>query len=177
MNDISKAYGSGLFQLASENGTVKETLDETRALGKLFERSYLRILADPSYSKEERIGMVSAALDGKVSREVANFVKLMTERNLALEIPSCFKEYENLYYETEGIIRVTAESAVELSGDQKTRLEEKLSKNLGRPVEVTYRLNHSLVGGMRLLFEGKRIDETIKKKLRDISTRLSRTVI
>lgn len=177
MNGIVEEYSRGLFALAEEEKTERLLLDETRALSPLFTDEYVHLLINPNIPKEERVALISEALDGRVNGHLASFVKLMTERGHATEIRDCFKEYERLYYETSGIVRVTAESTVELTDAQKKKLAEKLSAHVGGDVEITYVINRSLIGGMRLSYGGRLIDVSVKKKLDEISARLSGTVV
>lgn len=177
MNDIVKEYGAGLYELAAEEGIEADMLAELRALTPLFSREYVRLLIDPATPKAERVALVSDALGGRASEYVVNFVKLMTERGLATEITDCFAEYERLYYQTSGIVRVTAESPLELTDAQKARLSEKLASHLGSPVEVTYAVNRSLIGGMRLSYDNKLIDDSVSYKLKMLAERLSDVVV
>lgn len=177
MNEIVKEYGGGLYALAEEAGLEKVILSETRMLSPLFTDEYVHLLINPDVPKTERISLVGEILDGRVHQYVVNFVKLMTERGIANEIRGCFDEYERLYYEVSGIVRVTAESTVELSDAQKARLEEKLSSRVGCTVEVDYVINRALIGGMRISYNNKFIDDSTATKLKEIGERLSGVVL
>ena len=173
MNEIVNEYGSGLFALAEEEKLTVQFLHQVRVLAPLFTDEYVHLLINPDIAKEERVALVGEALAGQVHTYLVNFVKLMTERGLATEIKPCFAEYERLYYETTGIVRVTAESAVALTDDQKARLESKLASHLGHPVEVSYRITPALLGGMRLSYNNKRIDSSVASRLKEIGDRLA----
>ena len=177
MNEIVMEYGSGLFSLCSEEGIEKTVLSETRSLAPLFTDEYVRLLINPNIPKDERISLVAQSFDGRIHQYLSNFLKLMTERGLATEIRACFDEYERLYYETSGIVRVTAESTVSLTDAQKEKLEKKLSAHIGHPVEIDYRINGSLIGGMRISYNNKLIDDSVATKLREIGEKLSGTVV
>lgn len=177
MNEIITEYGGGLFLLAAEEDLADRILEETRALAPLFTPEYTYLLINPNIPKEKRIALVSELLDGRVHPYTANFVKLMTERRLASQIRACFAEYERLYYEQFQIVRVLAESAVPLSDEQKKRLEEKLEKHIGQRIEVSYETNSSLIGGMRIRYSNRELNDSIRKKLDVIGAKLSDTVI
>ncbi len=173
MNDIVREYAAGLFALAEEDGISEEILSETRALSPLMTRDYRRLLSDPEIAKTERLRLVGEALEGRVHPYLLNFVCLMTERGLAAEIPACFGEYESLWREAYHVLRVKAESAVELSGEQKERLEERLSSRTGCRVEVEYAVNPALIGGMRLFYDNRQLDDTVRRRLSDIAEKLA----
>ncbi len=177
MNDIITEYGGGLFALASEEHIEETLLYETRALSELLTPEYLHLLINPALPKEKRISMAGELLDGRVHQYISNFVKLMIERSLAGEIVSCFGEFERLYYEKFGIIKVRAESAVELSGEQKKKLAAKLEENTGKTVEIEYVIDKTLIGGMRLVFSDRLLDDSIKLKLSEIGGALSAVVV
>lgn len=176
-NEIIKEYGGGLFALAEEEGLEKQLLDESRVLAQTLTREYTRLLIDPNLTKDERVSVVGELLDGRVHPYLANFVKLMTERRLAAELSGCFGEFERLYYKKFKIIRVLAESAIELNATQKKRLEDKLAKHTGCQTEVIYRINSELIGGMRLFYDNREIDDSIKSRLDEIGAVLSDTVV
>ena len=173
MNEIVKEYAAGLFALAREEHEEDRLLAETRALAPLFTREYARMLTDPELPKSERIRLVGEALDTRVSPHLSSFVKLMTERSLASEIRACFAEYENLWCEAFGVVRVRAESAVELSDRQKAALEARLCEKLGKRVLAEYAVDPSLIGGMRIFYDNRRIDDTVKNRLAEIAQRLA----
>ncbi|MBQ4354646.1 MAG: ATP synthase F1 subunit delta [Clostridia bacterium] len=177
MNEIITEYGGGLFLLAEEEGLEDQLLGETRMLASLLTADYTRLLINPNLPKEQRIAIVGELLDGRVHPYMANFVKLMTERRLASALKGCFGEYERLYYEKFRVVRVLAESAVELSEAQKKRLEEKLTAHTGCRIEVRYSINPSLIGGMRLFYNNREINDSIKSRLTEIGAVLSDTVV
>ena len=109
MNVITNEYGRGLYSLAEEKNIVEGMLNEIRAVSSLFTQEYIHLLINPDIPKDERISLVGNALDGRVCDYLSNFVKLLTERGLASEIKGCFDVFEDLYYESNNIVRVTAE--------------------------------------------------------------------
>lgn len=177
MNEIITEYGGGLFALALEEGLCDRFLEETRILAPLMNADYTRLLINPNIPKEKRIAIAGELLDGRVHPYIANFVKLMTERRLALSLGDCFREFERLYKEHFSVVTVIAESAVELTEGQKKRLEEKLTAHTGCRIEVNYTVTPSLIGGMRLFYSNREIDDTIKSRLTEIGAVLSDTVV
>ena len=154
-----------------------EILLEIRVLSGKLNKPYLRLLVNPEIPKSERIGLACELLDGKVQPYLANFVKLMVARSLALELADAFEEYERLYFEHQAILKVTVESAVPLTDLQKAKLVDKLTRRTGQTVEIEYEVTPSLIGGMKLTYAGKTVDGTVKKSLGEITTALTGTEI
>ena len=177
MNEIVREYAAGLYALAEEDGVSEEILAEVLALAPLFTKEYRRLLSDPEVPKADRVRLAGEALEGRVHPYVVNFVRLMTERGLASEIPACFREYEELWCAANNVLKVKAESAVELSTEQREKLEERLSARVGRKVTVEYSVNPALLGGMRLFYDNRQLDDTVRRRLSDIADRLSGAMV
>ena len=173
MNEIVREYSAGLFALAREERLEERILAESRALAPLFTRDYTRLLSDPDIPKAERIRLIGEALEGRVHPHLVHFVQLLTERGAASEIPACFAEYEELWCAEHDVVRVRAETAVEMTDEQKDRLTERLAAKTGRHVIVSFALNPSLLGGVRLFYDNRQIDSTVRRRLDEIGERLA----
>ena len=177
MNEIVKEYAMGLYALAAEEGICEEILAETDFLSPLIEGEYTRLLMNPNIPLSERVGLVDELLSGKVHKYTENFVKLMTSRGYSAYIPEAFAEYRRIWREENGIITAMAESAFPLSEEQKKQLEQKLSERTGRRVEVKFSIDPSLIGGVKLSYNNKLIDDTVRERLDSVAKRLSETTI
>lgn len=175
MNDAAKEYGGALFELALEEGMDGEILGEVRAIRALFEenREYVRLLSSPNIPKDERVRCLDQLLLGRVHPYTLNFLKIITERGHIPSVYGCFDEYEKLYYDTHGIIRAKAESAVELSESQKKRLTERLEALTGKQVELSCFVNPGLIAGVRLTVSNKLYEGSIRAKLTSIGESLA----
>ena len=177
MNDTAREYGGGLFELAVDEGLEETLLAETRVLRGIFEPAYLHLLTTPGISKAERVGLVSEALDGRVHPYLVNFVRIMVERGSAYELPDCFDEYERRYFRHRGIIRAKAESAVPLTDGQREKLTARLEARTGKKIELTCVVTPDLLGGIRLSFDNRLLDDTARAKLKTIAGSLSGAVL
>ena len=64
MTKTARLYGGSLYDLASEEKLTEEMLEQLDMVRALFkeEPSYLRLLAEPSIPKTERVGLIHTAL-------------------------------------------------------------------------------------------------------------------
>ncbi len=89
----------------------------------------------------------------------------------------CVAAYRGQYNQDNGILPVTAVTAVPMRGDQKTRLMDKLHQITGQRIELLNRIDPSVLGGMRLDYDGKRMDDTVSQRLDTIGRMLKNTVL
>ncbi|MBQ8647080.1 MAG: ATP synthase F1 subunit delta [Oscillospiraceae bacterium] len=166
MSEIAKLYGGALYDLAAEEGLEAELLAQQETLLELMaaEPDWLRLLAIPSIPKPERTALLGEALAG-AHPYLINFAKILCEREAIGEWPACCKEYRRRYNAAHGIVTATATAALPLTGDQKARLEAKLSAMTGKQVQVAVKVDPDCLGGIRLDLDGVQLDGTLKSRL------------
>ncbi len=167
VNNFSREYGTALYNLAVEENTSETVFNEFSELAKLFEASpdFIRYVSIPSFPKSERVDLVGKVFEGKIDRSLLNFLKLLSEKRRMASVGKCYEVYKELYCADNGILPVKAYSAVALSDQQKKRLSEQLERKTGRKVLLEAFTDPSCIGGIRLEYDGKRYDASVRGKL------------
>ena len=167
MTGIGGNYGEALYSLAKEEGLAEQILAEMKMLDTAFsqEPAFLRLLATPNLSKAERCGIIDESFRGRVHPYVLNFLKLLAEKGHVRYFNDCVKAYRQQYNADNGIISVLAVSAVALSDDQTQRLHSKLEAVTGKKIELRCQVDETCLGGVRLDYDGRRVDGTVKNRL------------
>lgn len=179
MTRVGSVYGQALYDLAKDENLSKVILEELTALKNIFRenRDYVRLLSVPNLSKEERCSLVDEAFSGKVHAYVLNFLKILTEKGYVSRFADCADAYRDLYNEDNGILPVTAVSALPLTEDQTQRLTAKLSSLTGKTIELGNVVDPACLGGIRLDYDGTRMDDTVLHRLESIRSLLKNTVL
>ena len=179
MTQVGTTYAEALYVLAKDEGLEDVILEELTALGAGFEEepAFARLLSAPNLSKEERCGILDKSFRGKVQPYVLNFLKILTEKGYARHFTDCCKAYRDLYNQHHGILPVTAVTALALTEDQSARLARKLSAITGKTVDLHNRVDPAVLGGVRLDYDGKRVDGTVESRLKAVDKLLKNTVL
>ena len=179
MTQAGSVYGEALYQLCLEEGLTHQVLSQLRCLQQGFasEPDFIRLLASPSITKEERCSILDQSFRGKIHTYVLNFLKLLTEKGYIRHFDDCCKAFVTIYNIDNGVLPVTAVTALELTQLQTQRLTEKLATVTGKKIELTNRVDPAVIGGMRLDYDGKRLDDTIAHRLDAIRSLLQNTVL
>ena len=179
MSQIGNAYAQALYSLVRDEGDTKSVLQQLAALEESFraEPDFLRLLDTPNLSKEQRCRILDDSFRGKVDPYVLNFMKLLTERGYIKHFADCCKAFRAQYNEDNGILPVHAVTAVALTQGQADKLREKLCAITGKTVELICRTDPGCLGGIRLDYDGKRIDGTVKSRLDGMAALLKNTVL
>lgn len=179
MTQIGINYAHALYDLAAEENLTADILEQLQALDAGFsaEPSFLRLLSAPNVPKQERCDVVDRSFRNNVHPYVLNFLKLLTERGYARYFSDCCKAYEAQYNLDNGILPVCAVTAVPLQPNQSARLTEKLQTITGKTVKLHNRVDPACLGGVRLTYDGKQVDGTVKSRLDAIGNLLKNTVL
>ena len=169
-------YGLALYALAKDEQLDKEILEQLQVLDTAFsqEPDFLRLLATPNLSKEERCSLVDDSFRGKVHPYVLNFLKVLTEAGIARTFGACCQAYRQQFNEDNNIIRVQAVTAMALSETQIEKLSQKLTQVTGKTVDLHFRIDPECLGGIRLDYDGKQVDGTVKNRLDNLRNELMR---
>ena len=179
MTQIGSVYGEALYTLALEEGLSASILDELSVLAASFqaEPDFIRLLASPNLSVQERCNILDDSFRGKVQPYVLNFLKILTEKGYMRHFSDCCKAYEESYNRDNGILPVTAITAVSLTPAQAEKLTKKLCGITGKQVKLYNRVDPAVLGGVRLDYDGKRLDDTVSHRLDAIRSLLKDTVL
>lgn len=174
----AKNYGDGLFMLTEELGETEQVKEDFELLCTAIQNNpeFLQLLDTPALSREERIEMIEKAF-GKLSRNLVNLFKILSERRSAYLIHKIKDSYMMSYDVSRGIERVEAISIIPLTIEQINKLTVKLEDLTGKKIIVNNTIDPSILGGMKLRYLGQQIDSSIKTKLDKFDKSLKDLVI
>ena len=179
MTQVGNVYGEALYDLAMSEALSHNILQELAVLEESFRQNpeFLRLLAAQSIPKQERCQILDNSFRGKVHAYVLNFLKILTEKGYMRYFSDCCDAYTDHFDQDNGILRVNAVSAVELSADQKDKLKAKLSRITGKEIALRTRIDPAVLGGIRLDYDGQRLDDTVSHRMDAIRDLLNNTVL
>ena len=179
MTQVGSVYGEALYTLALEEKLSAQILEELSVLEQSFraEPDFIRLLSTPNLSVQERCNILDNSFRGKVHAYVLNFLKILTEKGYMRHFFDCCKAYEESYNRDNGILPVTAITAVSLNPAQAERLTAKLCQTCGKQVKLYNRVDPEVLGGVRLDYDGKRLDDTVSHRLDAVRRLLKNTVL
>ena len=179
MTEVGNVYGESLYELAKEENLSKLMVEQLTALQTAFrqEPDFIRLLSSPNLTKAERCQILDDSFRGKVHAYLLNFLKILTEKGYMRYFSDCCDAFTEHFDQDNGILRVNAVSAVELTAQQKDKLTQKLSRITGKEVALRTRIDPRVLGGIRLDYDGQRLDDTVSHRLDAIRNVLDKTVL
>ena len=179
MSQAATTYAQALYDLAKEEGLADVIGSQLEVLRQSFEQEpdFLRLMTAANLSKQERCQILDDSFRGKTEPYVLNFMKILTEKGYMRHFGDCAKAYRQIYNADHGILPVRAVTAVPMTGEQVLRLTKKLEQLTGKTVDLSCRVDPEVMGGVRLDYDGKRVDGTVRSRLDAVGNMLKNTVL
>ncbi len=179
MTEVGSVYGESLYELARDESLAQTIGQQLEAMQESFrqESDFVKLLASPSLTKMERCQILDDSFRGKVHAYLLNFMKILTERGYIRYFSDCCDAYTQRYNQDNGILPVTAVTAVALSAAQAEQLTQKLNQITGKQIALRNRIDPSVYGGVRLDYDGQRLDDTVSHRMDAIRDLLNKTVL
>jgi F-type H+-transporting ATPase subunit delta len=109
----------------------------------------------------------------KVGSKTKRFLLLLVENSRLMLLRDILDSLPVLWNEEQGIATFEVSSVVPLNENQKNRLEEKLAQLEKRPVALSYKLDHSLIGGLSIRKGNIVYDASIQGDLERIKQKIA----
>ncbi|MDY3251063.1 MAG: ATP synthase F1 subunit delta [Candidatus Choladocola sp.] len=165
---VSKTYGDALFDMAVEENRMDSLMEEITLLEAVLKenKDFEKILIHPEIPLEEKLQVVEDVFKGRISDALTGLLRIVVTKGRYKELPDIFayfiarvKEYKKI-----GVAEVT--SAVELGGEQKKKIEQKLLDTTRyETMEIAYKVDPEKIGGLMIRIGDRIVDSTIRSRL------------
>lgn len=174
----AQGYGKALFELSQENQTEVQVRRQVQLVDDVLHQNpeYITLMDTPALSTREKCALLHAAFE-KLDAMLNNFLSILCEKRSFYRFHACAQAYYDAYDEAKNILRATAITAVAMKQRQCKALGEKLSELTGKNVELTNRIDPSVIGGVTLRYEGMQIDDSIRSRLDTLRRTLAETIV
>ena len=171
---IDLTYGTALFEAAGETGRTDLINEEAGQLLELFrqEPDLHKFVNSPGIAAEEKKSVLENIFRGRICDELLNFLFILTDKGRMVHFEKIIKFYRKLLDKQEGVSYGTVFSAAPLTDEHISKLEEDASKFFRVNVKLANEIDPKLIGGVKLLVEGKLIDASVRKRFDDLSSQI-----
>ncbi len=173
---VSKVYGDALFETAMEKDRIDVLYEEIVSLVPVLEGNpeLMALLNNPRIVKEEKVTIIHQVFEGRVEEELMGFLTVVVEKDRQNDLIPIFAYFIQRVKEYKRIGTVSVTSAVELSEEQKARLQEKLLETTDYVMfEMNYQIDSALIGGMVIRIGDRVVDSSIHTRLYEMKKELS----
>lgn len=175
MEALARVYAESLFGVARERGTldiVHEQLGQFTDV--LAENREMEIFFfSPYFSSKEKLEGLNLAVSD-TDPDLFNFLELLVEKHRMPAIFRIRKRFDELYKNEKQKIEVTVTSAVELDPSVAEKVGAEVERQTGKEVELTSRVDESIIGGLVLQVGNMVLDASIRNSLEKLRRSVAR---
>ena len=167
-NSTSKSYALALYELARENSELDKIQDEINGLKVLLNKSpdFKRMILNPTVSKEEKNKVINQMSDKyNFCQTLKKFLGFLTVKNRLFFLNQIIDSFLNLVSSNKGELKAKLISSKELSKIEIERISKELSKDFRSELNIEYKYDPDLIGGLTIQVGSVMVDTSIKTKL------------
>lgn len=130
-------------------------------------------LLSPAVNKSRKQAVISRIADSLgVHRLIRNFLLVVVSHRRIHDLSGILKTFDLIIDERTGWLPADITSARELSPEQRADIERVLGTKLGKFIRAHYRVDPSLIGGVRARVASREYDASIRGKLESMREHL-----
>ena len=171
---VDLTYGSALFQAAEETGKKDLFLDEACQVLGIFEQEpdFYAFINYPAISAKEKKDVLKRVFEGRICQELLNLLYVLVDKGRTRHFPKIINAYKDMINHEEGYSYGTVYSVEALKPEQIVKFEEQTSELMKKKVKLENQLDPKLIGGVKILVDGRIIDASIRKRFQDLGSKI-----
>jgi len=172
---IANRYARALADVVAASGDYRKVLAELEEFeGAYRESPELREVFDsPAVTLAEKLKVLEAIGQRLGESAVSlNFLRVLLANYRMPLLEEAVQAFRKIANDRQGIVQVTITSASELSERERTNVAERFRKLTGKQVELDFRIESELLGGMRAQIGSTVYDGSVRGSLARIREQL-----
>jgi F-type H+-transporting ATPase subunit delta len=163
----SRRYASALLTAAVEGNFLDQIVGEFEVIKEVLHnsRDLTHTLRSPVVNGDKKIKILEEVFKGSVGDEMFVFLRLVTRKKRAGQLPEIIDEFQILLDERMGVVNADIVSAVTLSDEQSAELVARLESYTGKRVRANMSTNAAFIGGVSVKIGDTIFDGTISHQL------------
>jgi F-type H+-transporting ATPase subunit delta len=172
---VANRYARALFSLARDDDSVESTRSELADMARLLASNpeLHKRMFQPLHSVDERRRVLASVCErGGGSRTIQNFFSFLIDQRRLIAFAGICEEFGRLADEAAGRARAEVLTASPLRDEQRARLVETLNRRTGKQVDLSVRVDPSLLGGAIATVDGLVFDGSLRTQLAQLRVSL-----
>ena len=173
--ETSERYGRALFEVAKESSELEKVENDVKNFRSLLKNNseLNNFIQNPTHTIEIQnkvLNILSEKLD--FTKNLKNFFLLLIKKRRMFFVKKIIETFLNLCFKNRDEIKAFLISSKELSSSELENISNELSSSLGSTIRFDYKVDQSLIGGLKLQLGSFMIDTSIKNKLKKYEQRM-----
>lgn len=177
--DIIKIYATAFFDYAKESGLLELSFNEVLKLQEILQTNttLLEIISAPIYSYKEQMDLIEDITKSlSLSKELLNLLGILAENRRLYALSDILEKFNILLIEHSGNKIVEATINHEMYKEDQIIFKENLEKQLSLKIELSYKIDPSILGGVIIKMDNRMLDASLKTKFSNLISNIEREI-
>ena len=170
-NSTSKSYALALYELAKENSELNKVEDGIKGLKTLLNESsdFKEMVANPIIEREKKNKIIIEISDRYgFCQTLKKFLGFLTIKNRLFFLNQIIGSFLSFVSTSKGELKAKLFSSKKLSKEELEKISLDLSKNFKSALNIDYKYDPDLIGGLIVQIGSVMVDTSIRTKLKKL---------
>ncbi len=167
---VASRYAKSLLDLCKEKGLVEEVSNDMVLIDSACEqnRELILVLRSPIINQDKKIKILKAIFGNKVNKVTRLFMTLIISKGRAEVLHEITREFHKQYLEFKGIQKANVITTFKLDDRLKNEFKKIIKSLTNKDPDLYEEVSKDIIGGYILNIDDRRIDSSVKSKLKKI---------
>ena len=168
-SETANRYALALYELAKENSEIEAVEKDIRELLAAYNNSedLKNFIKNPTQSQSSQLEILNKILaQMSLSKIIKNFLSILVTKRRFFFLNTIILNFLSLISKKRGELKASLISSKDLTNEELKSLNTDLSQSIGTSVTFNYKVDETLIGGLKVQIGSLMIDTSIKNKLK-----------
>ena len=178
ISGVPGRYAAALFELAAEAKSIDKVAAGLTSFQTMLDGStdLQRLVRSPVFSGEDQLAALETiCAQAGVNGLALNFIKLVAKNRRLPALSDAITAFNALVAVSRGEVAAEVTSAEKLSTTHINDVKAALKSSIGRDVQLSTKIDSSLLGGLIVKVGSKMMDNSLKTKLQNLKIAMKGT--
>ncbi len=164
----TNGYSQSLFELAQENSVLNEIEFQAKSLYSVIKesRDFSTFIKDPTFKQDKQLEIFSAIFEKvKFNSLFIKFIKFLIHNRRIFFLKKILNDFISYCSIQRGEVRAELVSSKKLDNSQIEKIKEEMTKDFNSKINLSYKVDESLLAGVKIKIGSIMIDNSLKNKL------------
>ena len=168
-SETSDRYALALYEIGKENNDLQKLSKNLTLVKSLYDTNtdFVSFVKNPTYLKNQQNEIVNSLSDlMKFDLNLKNFLLLLIKKSRLFYLRKIIDSFFKLLSKDKNEIDASLTSAKKLDDNEINNINTELAQALKSTIKFKYKVDESLIGGLKIQLGSLMIDTSIKNKLK-----------
>ncbi|MGD9761241.1 MAG: ATP synthase F1 subunit delta [Candidatus Izemoplasmatales bacterium] len=170
MTDVERQYARAVFSLALERNEVDTLYQELKTFIESLDHNAKQFFLHPRIERLDKQNVLDKVVKNQL---LTNFIKVLIDNDRFELIETIAYAYLDLINEMNEVVEVIVYANSKISATNIEKIKINLEKKLLKKINIKQIIDSSIIGGLKIEYQGSVIDQTINTTLEALKQTLT----